>query len=231
MSEKDGTKKEGFKLPDNYFDELQDKMKTVIPEDADMIDLEQEAPTLLKLGKKEGFVLPANYFDKIQEKTNSILSGDVDLINIAEEAPTLFNIGKKEGFVVADDYFEQSRERILEIKEESPETAKLIKMPNWIKYAAAAASLTLCAYLINFNLDRQVGETETLVNIDEIESTEEEIEEIYAYLETNLESILDEELHLDDDEDLLEDYDSEEIDQLIDEYLDDIELSDIEEYF
>ncbi len=61
-------KKNSFKVPAGYFEQLQAQMMTEVRKEGGQESLEKVAPSLAKLDKKNSFKVPEGYFEELQEQ-------------------------------------------------------------------------------------------------------------------------------------------------------------------
>jgi hypothetical protein len=129
MNNLDNIKKSGFKIPNNYFESLEDSIYNALSEDS-----------LTEKNGKSGMQIPDNYFDDIEDRIITSVSEK----SLLEKTKTGFNVSK--------DYFKTLEDTIIqkiEIKQQ-PKVVSLFSRRNLL-YVSGIAAAVVILFSLNFS--------------------------------------------------------------------------------
>lgn len=129
--------KTGFKTPENYFENLEDKV---------LQNLNKKQPKIYKFEKEytAGFETPTDYFDNLETKIFRKL--EIDQKSSVDS-----------GFKVPMGYFDQLEKRVLEVsleKKKNPKVIPLFTTKKLVYFSSVAAAIALVISIANISFPK-----------------------------------------------------------------------------
>jgi len=130
-----------YSVPDNYFNELQNRINQSVFVDG------------LMQKENQGFTVPQNYFEDLGNQIQSRIA--------LEQIKSLVNT---DGFKTPDNYFEKLQTNILSKTTEAPQKSKTVRLwgSGLIRYASAACFVVVTASVLYFNQQSRIQQTASL---------------------------------------------------------------------
>lgn len=183
-----------FTVPDGYFEKLSDSVLAKIRQQNESPvseELKEISPLLASINKTNVYTVPEAYFEGLSDV---VLSGikQQNQLSTSDElkaiSPLLSAISKENVYSVPDGYFEDAADQILHQTTEKNKVnvVSIFTRSRLIKYAAAAAVVSLIAFGISIAISKPGSQLDTYVELGlKNYQTEDQINNELAAIDEN----------------------------------------------